>query len=67
MKFKRMGITEILRRVWLFSAKNIKSSESFSKEPTQSVVKLNSSMRHIIVTDIFTLTLVDSSAITKQV
>ena len=27
-----MGITENLRRVWLFSANKIKSSESFSKE-----------------------------------
>ena len=35
MKVKRMGITEILRRVWLFSANKIKSSESFSKQPTQ--------------------------------
>ena len=44
-----MGITEILRRIWLFSAK-IKSSESFSNQPTQLIVKLNSSLRHIIVT-----------------
>ena len=28
---KRMGITEILRKIWLFSANKIKSSESFSK------------------------------------
>ena len=32
-KVKRMGITEILRSIWLFSA-NKKSSESFSKQPT---------------------------------
>ena len=30
MKVNRMGITEILRRIWLFSANKIKSSESFS-------------------------------------
>ena len=45
-----MGITEILRRIWLFTANNIKSSESFSKQPTQLIVELNSSLRHIIVT-----------------
>ena len=32
-----MGITEILRRIWLFSA-NIKSSEYFSKHPTQLTI-----------------------------
>ena len=48
MKVKR--ITEILRRIWLFSANKIKSSESFSKQPTQLIVELNSSLRHIIVT-----------------
>ena len=45
-----MGITEILRRIWLFSANKIKSSESVSKQPTQLIVELNSSLRHIIVT-----------------
>ena len=45
-----MGITEVLRRIWLFSANKIKSSESFSKQPTQLIIKLNSSLRHIIVT-----------------
>jgi hypothetical protein len=35
MKVKTMGITEILRRIWLFSANKIKSSESVSKQPTQ--------------------------------
>jgi len=49
MKVKRMGITEILRRIWLFSANKIQSSESFSKQPTQNIVELNSSLRHIIV------------------
>ena len=45
-----MGITESLRRIWLFSANKIKSSESFSKQPTQIMVELNSSLGHIIVT-----------------
>ena len=39
MKVKRMEITEILGRIWLFSANKIKSSESVSKQPTH----LNSS------------------------
>ena len=43
-----MGITEILRRIWLFSANKIKSSESFSKQPTQLIIELNSSLRQII-------------------
>ena len=50
MKMKRLGITEILRRNWLFSANKIKGSESFSKQPTQLIIELNSSLRHIIVT-----------------
>ena len=50
MKVKRMGITEILRRICLLSANNIKSSESGSKQPTQLIVELISSLRHIIVT-----------------
>ena len=54
MKVKRMGITEILRRIWLFSANKIKSSELFSKQPTQLIVELNLSLRHIIVTFILT-------------
>ena len=45
-----MGLTKILRRIWLFSANKIKSSESFSKHPTQHIAELNSSLRHIIVT-----------------
>ena len=45
-----MGITEILRRIWLFSANKVNSSEPFSKQPTQLIVKLNSSLRLIIVT-----------------
>ena len=55
MKVKRMGITEILRRIWLFSANEIKSSESVSKQPTQLIIELNSSLRQIIVTLIFSL------------
>ena len=50
MKVERMGITEILRRIWVFSANRIKSSESFSKQPTQLIVELNSSLRQKIVT-----------------
>ena len=55
MKVRRMGITEILRRIWLFSANKIKSTESISKLPTQLIVQLNSSLWHIIVTFISTL------------
>ena len=51
MKVRRMGITEILRRIWLFIANKIKSSESISKQPTQLIVELNSSLLHIIVTN----------------
>ena len=51
MKVKRMGVTEILRRIWLFSANKIKSSESFRKQPTELIDDLNSSLWHIIVTD----------------
>ena len=39
-----------MRRIWLFSANKIKSSESFSKQPTQLIVELNWALRHIIVT-----------------
>ena len=35
MKIKRMGLTEILRRIWLFFENKIKSSELFCK-PTNS-------------------------------
>ena len=49
MKVKRMGITEILRRIWLFSANKIKR---VGKQPTQLNVQLNSSLRHISVTNI---------------
>ena len=49
MKVKRTEITDILKRIWLFSANETKSSESF-KKPTQLIAKLNSSLRHITVT-----------------
>ena len=41
MKVKRMGITEILRRIWLFPANKIKSSESGSKQPTQLIIAVH--------------------------
>ena len=49
MKVKRLGITEILGRIYLFFANKIKSSESSSKQATQLIVELISSLRHIIV------------------
>ena len=55
MKVKRMGKTMILRRIWLFSANKIKSSESGSKQPTQLIVELNSSFRHTIVTKVLVI------------
>ena len=53
-----------MRRIWLFSANKIKSSESFSKQPTQHIVKLNSSLRHIIVTNVVFLS-TDSKVVSK--
>ena len=50
MKVKRMGITEILRRIWLFSAKKITRSESICKQPSQLIVELNSSLQQKIDT-----------------
>ena len=47
MKVKRMGITEILRKIWLFSANKIKSSESVTKQPTQLIIVAE--IRHITV------------------
>ena len=47
-----MGITEILRRIWQFSANKIESSESVSKQPTQLIVELNSSLRRKLGTKI---------------
>ena len=34
-------ITESLGRIWLFSEKKIKSSESFSKQPTQLIIAVH--------------------------
>jgi hypothetical protein len=48
MKVKRMGITEILGRIWLFSENKIKSSEYFNKQTTRLIVELNSSLQQII-------------------
>ena len=45
MKLKRMGIIEILKRIWLLSENKIRSSESVSKQPTQLIFELNSSLR----------------------
>ena len=52
MKVKVMGIKVVITEIfmiWLFSANKIKSSESFSKQPTQLMVKLNFSLQQIIV------------------
>ena len=40
-----MRIIEILRRIWLFYANKIKTSESVSKQSTQLKLELNSSLR----------------------
>jgi len=40
MKVKRMGKTESLRMIWLFSANETKNFESFNKQPTQLIVEL---------------------------
>ena len=50
MLTKRMVITKLLRRIWLFSANKIKSFESGSKQPTPLFVELNLSLRHKFVT-----------------
>ena len=47
-KVKRIGITETLRRIWLFSENKIKSSEpsmASTKQPIQLIIELNSSLR----------------------
>ena len=46
MKVKRMEITEILRRTWLFSANKIKSSKYVSKQPTTQLI-IAAEIRHI--------------------
>ena len=52
---KENGNSRNFERIWLFSANKIKSSESFSKYPTQLIVELNSSLQHIIVTNFPTI------------
>ena len=37
MSLREVGITEIFQRIWLFSANNMKKSESFRKQPTQLI------------------------------
>ena len=49
MKVKRMGITEMLKRIWLFSTNKIKSSEYISKQSSQVKLELNSSLWKITV------------------
>ena len=48
MKVKRTGITDIFRRIWLFPVNEIKSSESFIEQPTQLIIEIISSLRHIL-------------------
>ena len=48
MKVKRMGTTEILRRICLFSANKIQNSES--QTFNSNIIDLNSSLWHKIVT-----------------
>ena len=38
MKVERMGIKEVLRRIWLISANKIKTSESVSKQSSQLII-----------------------------
>ena len=48
LKVKRIGITEILRRIWLFSANKIKSSESISKQATQLIIAADDGLLYAI-------------------
>ena len=66
MKVKRMEITKNLRRIWLFFANKIKSFKSFRKQPTQLIVVLNSSLRHIIVTLVFAFKHAEDSDLLTQ-
>ena len=51
MKVKRIKRTEVLRRIWLFSANEIEEKYEFvSKQPTQLIIELNSLLRQIIDT-----------------
>ena len=42
-----MEITEILRRIWLFTANKIKGSESFSKQPTQLIIAADNWLKKV--------------------
>ena len=53
MKVKRMGIAEILRRIWLFSENKIKTSGSVGKKSTQLKVEFNLSLRQKLDTNEF--------------
>ena len=53
MKVKKMRVTEILSRIWLFSANKIKSSEPVSKKLIQLIVKLNTSLWQKLGTRLF--------------
>ena len=46
---KENGNSRNFERIWLFSANKIKNPDSFSKQPTQLIAVLNSSLQHIIV------------------
>ena len=48
MKVKKMGITEILRRIWLFSANKIKFYESVSKQPTDLIIAAHKCHKNIV-------------------
>ena len=64
MKVKRLGITEILRSIWLFSSNKIKSSESVSKQPTQLIIATE--IRHILLTYYYSLSLCQLLLIKKE-
>ena len=53
MKVKRMGIADILRRIWLFSENKIKTSGSVGKQSTQLKVEFNLSLRQKLDTNEF--------------
>ena len=52
MKVNRMGITEIFRRIWLYVTNKIKSYKSVSKQPTELVSELNSSLQQKLGTQV---------------
>ena len=53
MKVKRIEITEILRRIWLFSENKIKTSGSVGKQSTQLKFEFNLSLRQKLDTNEF--------------